>query len=286
MTTTSLPVLEFHNGLTVPRLGMGTWAMGDTPDKRQEEIAALHYGLEAGLRVIDTAEMYGNGRSEMLVGEAIADRRKDVFLTSKVLPSHASYDKTFEACERSLRHLKTDYLDLYLLHWRGSVPLKETIRAFESLKSQGLIRAWGVSNFDCSDMEELTLVSPDCQTNQVLYNLEYRGTEYDLLPYDNRQKIITTAYSPLGQGKDLLRHPTLKAIAAHHTTTLGPANTAQIALAWVLRQKNLLAIPKASSMQHQKQNIAALEINLTEADLAALDQAFPPPSYKVPLAVL
>ncbi|MDF7673246.1 aldo/keto reductase [Acetobacteraceae bacterium ESL0709] len=284
--TTALPVLEFRNGLTVPRLGMGTWAIGDAPDKRQNEIEALRYGLDAGLRVIDTAEMYGNGRSEMLVGEAISDRRKDVFLTSKLLPSHASYDKAFEACERSLRHLKTDYLDLYLLHWRGSVPLKETVRAFDALKQQGMIKAWGVSNFDCDDMEELEVISPDCQTNQVLYNLEHRGIEFDLLPYDTDRKVITTAYSPLGQGKTLLQHPALRVIAARHTTALGPATPAQIALAWTLQKNTILVIPKASTPEHQKNNIAALEITLTDSDLAELNRAFPPPSSKLPLAML
>lgn len=286
MPLSSLPSLKFHNGLTVPCLGMGTWAMGDAPDKRQNEIEALRYGLEAGLSVIDTAEMYGNGRSEMLVGEAISGRRDKVFLTSKVLPSHASYDKTLESCERSLRHLKTDYLDLYLLHWRGSVALEETVRAFNVLKEQGLIRAWGVSNFDCADMEELEQVTQDCQTNQILYNLEARGTEFDLLAYDENKKVVTTAYSPIGQGKDLLRHPALKVISSRHTTTLGPATPAQIALSWVLRRKNMLVIPKAATLEHQKQNIAALEITLTPTDLAELDKAFPPPSYKVPLAVI
>ncbi|QHI96211.1 aldo/keto reductase [Aristophania vespae] len=286
MTTSSLPHFTFRNGLQVPLLGMGSWAMGDKQNQRKSEIESLQYGLDAGLRVIDTAEMYGNGRSEALVGDALKGRRQKAFLVSKVLPSNASYENTIRACERSLKHLQTDYLDLYLLHWRSAVPLKETVRAFEDLTKRGLIKAWGVSNFDCSDMEELDHVSANCLANQVLYSLEHRGIEYDLISWNAKKNIATMAYSPIGQGADLIQHPTLKAIAAHHETSLGPASAAQIALSWVLRHKNILAIPKAGTLEHQKQNIAALEIQLTEKDLAELERAFPPPTHKVPLAVI
>ncbi|QDH14371.1 aldo/keto reductase [Formicincola oecophyllae] len=271
---------------------MGTWAMGDAPAKRPQEIAALRYGLEHGLHVIDTAEMYGNGRSETLVGEAIAPFARDrVFLVSKVLPSHAAHDDVLKACRQSLARLGTDHLDLYLLHWRSSVPLAETVGAFEALMADGLIRSWGVSNFDVDDMEELAAVpgaqaANGVQANQILYALEYRGTEWDLLEADRAQGVVTMAYSPLGQAKRILTSPALKAIAAKHHTSLGPATPAQIALAWVLRQPGVLAIPKAGTVAHERENIAALEITLSAADLLALDRAFPPPLRKRPLACI
>lgn len=289
LSSVTLPTVAFRNGVRVPALGMGTWSMGDMVSKRAEEVEALRYGLDAGLKVIDTAEMYGNGRSESVVGEAIAGRRQDAYVVSKVLPSHGAYDDVLAACRRSLGFLKTDYIDLYLLHWRSRTPLEETIAAFETLEKDGLIRGWGVSNFDVADMEELarTTGSNDrALANQILYSLEHRGTEFDLLARDAQAGVVTMAYSPLGQGRALLRQPVLAEIAARHTTTLGPATPAQIALAWVLRLKNMLAVPKAASVAHQKLNITALQIALTPRDLADLDRAFPAPRQKQSLAVI
>ncbi|MBF0861450.1 aldo/keto reductase [Gluconobacter kanchanaburiensis] len=281
-----MKTVTLRNGVTVPALGMGTWNVGDSAARRTDEIESLRRGLEAGLRVIDTAEMYGNGRSETLVGEAIADVRDDVYLVSKVLPSNASYDGVRKACRRSLKHLGTDWLDLYLLHWRGGTPLEETIRAFEDLREEGLIGGWGVSNFDIDDMEEVESLSGSCLANQVLYNLEHRGTEFDLLEHDREEGTVTMAYSPLGQGGELLDHPALKEVASRHETSLGPADAAQIALAWVLRRPNVMAIPKAGSPKHVAGNLASLEIGLTAADLKTLDNAFPPPKRKVSLAMI
>ncbi|MFS8370466.1 aldo/keto reductase [Acetobacter indonesiensis] len=277
------------DGTVLPALGMGTWNMGETGGARfQDEVASLRYGLDAGLRVIDTAEMYGSGRSESLVGEAIFPQRDKVFLVSKVLPSNASADGVATACRNSLRRLGTDRLDLYLLHWRGGVPLGETIQAFRKLKQEGLIRHWGVSNFDVEDILELEEYTRpgECVVNQILYSLEHRGVEYDLLDADRHRNIVTMAYSPIGQGGALLQNKALKAVAARHKTSTGPATPAQIALAWVLRQRNMLAIPKASTVAHLKQNIAAQDIELTEADLTDLDQAFAPPSRKVSLEMI
>lgn len=281
-----MKTVTLRNGVTVPALGMGTWNIGDNAARRSDEIESLRQGLEAGLRVVDTAEMYGNGRSEELVGEAIADVREDVYLVSKVVPSNASYDGVRKACRRSLKHLDTDWLDLYLLHWRGGTPLEETIRAFEDLKDDGLIRGWGVSNFDVDDMEEIESLSGNCLVNQVLYNLEHRGTEFDLLDHDLSTDTVTMAYSPLGQGGELLEHPALKDVASRHETSQGPADPAQIALAWVLRRPNVMAIPKAGSPKHVAGNLASLEITLTDADLKTLDSAFPPPKRKVSLAMI
>ncbi|WP_040509216.1 aldo/keto reductase [Gluconobacter morbifer] len=281
-----MKTVTLRNGTTVPALGMGTWNVGDSAGRRPDEIRSLQQGLEAGLRVIDTAEMYGNGRSEKLVGEAIADVRDEVYLVSKVVPSNASYDGVHKACRRSLKHLDTDWLDLYLLHWRGGTPLEETIRAFRELQDDGLIRGWGVSNFDVDDMEEIESLSDDCLANQVLYNLEHRGTEFDLLEHDRKSGTVTMAYSPLGQGGELLDHPALKEVASRHETSLGPADAAQIALAWVLRRPNILAIPKAGSPKHVAGNIASMEITLTDDDLKTLDAAFPPPKRKVSLAMI
>ncbi|UMM08799.1 aldo/keto reductase [Gluconobacter frateurii] len=281
-----MKTVTLRNGTTVPALGMGTWNVGDSADRRSSEIESLRKGLEAGLRVIDTAEMYGNGRSEKLVGEAIADVRDDVYLVSKVLPSNASYDGVRRACRRSLERLETDWLDMYLLHWRGGTPLEETIRAFEDLQADGLIRGWGVSNFDVDDMEEIENLSGSCQINQVLYSLEHRGTEFDLLDHDLKAGVVTMAYSPLGQGGELLQHPALKEVAGRHETSAGPADPAQIALAWVTRRENVMAIPKAGSSKHLLSNVASLEIVLTEDDLKVLDRAFPPPQRKVSLAMI
>jgi len=275
--TTTLP-----SGAAVPVLGQGTWPMAEDPRLHDQEVAALRSGLDLGLTLIDTAEMYADGRAEELVGEAIAGRRKEVFLVSKVLPSHATRSGTIAACERSLRRLATDRLDLYLLHWRETVPLEETIAAFESLIRSGKIRFWGVSNFDLSNMEELIeLPAGDAvQTNQVLYNLTRRGIEYDLLPWCRERGLPIMAYSPIEQGR-LLGHSTLRLIADQHSAT-----PAQIALAWVLRQEGVIAIPRASKPEHAQENRAALDIQLTQNDLYMLDQAFPPPDKKVPLEML
>ncbi|CAP57260.1 aldo/keto reductase [Gluconacetobacter diazotrophicus] len=276
------------DGTRLPALGMGTWALGDRADRRAQEIESLRGGLDQGLRLIDTAEMYGSGRSESLVGEAIAGRRDEVYLVTKIVPSNASRRQVPEHCRASLRRLGTDRIDLYLLHWQGAVPLEETVEAFERLKDEGLIGAWGVSNFDAGDMDTLAHVTGGvhCAANQVLYSLDYRGVEFDLLEADRRRHVLTMAYSPLGQGGDLLRAPVLARIAARHETTLGPATPAQVALAWVLRQPNLVAIPKAGSPAHQRENIAAAELALNAEDLAAIDRSIPPPARKVPLAMI
>lgn len=263
-------------------MGQGTWFIGDRVAERDEEIAALRRGLDLGLGLIDTAEMYGNGAAETLVGEAILGRRDEVFLVSKVLPSNASLDGTIAACEGSLRRLGTDRLDLYLLHWPGGVPLDETIEAFERLIAAGKIRSWGVSNFDPNDMAALTAHSGSAavQTNQVLYNLTRRGIEYDLLPWCRANSLPIMAYSPIEQGR-LLDAPVLAEIARKHQT-----NPAQIALAWLLRQDGVLVIPKAGRIAHVEENRQALDIELTADDLAALDRAFPPPTGPRPLEML
>ncbi|NHN83573.1 aldo/keto reductase [Acetobacter musti] len=280
--------VKFRNGVAVPALGMGTWNMGDNAASRSEELESLRAGIELGLRVIDTAEMYGNGRSEHVVGEAISGIRDKVFLVTKVLPSNASRKGVLQACRNSLARLKTDYVDLYLLHWCGSVPLAETFEAFEHLREDGLIRNWGVSNFDVEDMKELdsTPGGDQCLVNQILYSLEHRGVEFDLLGEDRKRDVVTMAYSPIGQGGGLLRNEALAAIARRHKTSLGGATPAQIALAWVLRQPNLIAIPKASSVRHLRENVAAQEIRLSDEDLARLDHAFAPPTRAVPLEMI
>ncbi|RFA18121.1 aldo/keto reductase [Subtercola boreus] len=270
-------MISFPNGTTVPSLGQGTWNMGDSPTIRGAEIDAIRTGVDLGLTVIDTAEMYGNGRSEELVGEAISGRRDDVFLVSKVLPSNASAKGTVEACHASLRRLGTDRLDLYLLHWRGRHPLEETVAAFEALVADGSIRAWGVSNLDTSDLQQLP---PGCQTDQVLYNLSRRGPEFDLLPWTTSVGMPVMAYSPVEQGR-LLDEPALADIARE----LG-ATPAQVALAWSMRNGSVLAIPKASTAQHVRENAAARDLHLSAADLKRLDDAFPPPVRSVPLEML
>lgn len=248
--------------------------MGDHPSKRRDEITALRLGINLGLTLIDTAEMYGDGRAESLVGEAIAGMREQVFLVSKVLPSNASRKGVRRACEASLKRLHTDCIDLYLLHWSSSHPLEETIRGFEDLLSSGKIRHWGVSNFDVAEMEELLAMrgGAACAVNQVLYNLTRRGIEYDLLPWCRERGIPVTAYSPIEQGR-LLGNPALKRVAARHGAT-----SAQVALAWLLHQENIVAIPKAGTPAHVRENRGALDLCLTRQDFAELDQAFPPPS--------
>lgn len=269
MRKTKLP-----SGESIPVLGQGTWYMGDEPRRRAEEIATLRLGLDLGMSLIDTAEMYGDGASEKLVGEAIAGRRDEVFLVSKVLPSNASRNGTIAACERSLKRLGTDRIDLYLLHWRGRTPFAETIAAFEALQDAGKIRHWGVSNMDVDDLSEIARASGGdaIATNQVLYNLTRRGIEYDLLPQAQARGLPLMAYSPIEQGR-LTEYPEVEDIADKHGVT-----PAQIALAWVLRQQGVIAIPKASTLSHVQDNRAALDVKLTEEDLAELDEVFPPPS--------
>jgi diketogulonate reductase-like aldo/keto reductase len=277
MRTTKLP-----SGEAIPVLGQGTWHMAEEPRRRADEIAALRCGLDLGMTLIDTAEMYADGAAEQLVGEAIAGRRDEVFLVSKVLPHNATLRGTIAACERSLRRLGTDRLDLYLLHWRGQVPLAETLEAFVALTRTGKIRHWGVSNFDVADMEELERTSGGgaVATDQVLYNLTRRGIEYDLLPWCRKRGIPIMAYSPVEQGR-LLNHPQLQDIAERHRAT-----PAQVALAWVVRQDGLVAIPKAGTPAHVRENRAALDILLTDEDLAALDRVFPPPTGPQPLEMI
>lgn len=277
MRTTKLP-----SGESVPVLGQGTWYMGDHPGRRADEIATLREGLDLGMTLIDTAEMYGDGLSEELVGEAIKGRREEVFLVSKVLPSNASRSGTIAACERSLRRLGTDCIDLYLLHWRGRTPFAETIAAFEALQDAGKIRHWGVSNMDVRDMQEIDRVAGGeaIATNQVLYNLTRRGIEFDLLPEAQARKLPLMAYSPIEQGR-LADYPEVQDIADRHYAT-----PAQVALAWVLRQQGVIAIPKASSLEHVQANHAALELELTAEDLEELDAAFPPPHGPEPLEMI
>jgi diketogulonate reductase-like aldo/keto reductase len=279
--TTSMRTIRFPSGDTVPVLGQGTWGMAEGAHARADEIAALRLGLDLGMTLIDTAEMYGDGRAEELVGEAIAGRRQEVFLVSKVLPSNASRRGTIAACERSLRRLGTDRLDLYLLHWRGSTPLAETLDAFATLLQTGKIRSWGVSNFDVPDMQELlTANGEQVATNQVIYNLTRRGIEYDLLPWCLERHIPIMAYSPIEQGRMLGQAP-LRSVAARHGAT-----PAQVALAWVLRQDGVMAIPKAATSAHVRENRGALQVHLTDRDLAEFDRAFRPPTSKRPLEML
>lgn len=277
MRKTKLP-----SGLAVPVLGQGTWYMGDEAHRRADEIASLRLGLDLGMTLIDTAEMYGDGASEKLVGEAIAGRRDEVFLVSKVLPSNASRNGTIAACERSLRRLGTDCIDLYLLHWRGRTPFAETIAAFEALQDAGKIRYWGVSNMDVDDMREIERApgGDAMATNQVLYNLTRRGIEYDLLPQAQDQGLPLMAYSPIEQGR-LTEYPEVQAIADRHGVA-----PAQVALAWVLRQEGVIAIPKASTPEHVRENRAALDLQLTAEDLEELDDMFPPPHGPEPLEMI
>ncbi len=271
--------LRLGDGDAVPVVGQGTWHMGEDSAERSHEVAALRLGIELGMTLIDTAEMYGEGGAEEVVGEAIRNRRDRVFLVSKVYPHNASRKGVPEACERSLRRLGTECIDLYLLHWRGQYPLAETVEAFERLKEQGKIRRWGVSNFDLADMHELN--APACATNQVLYNPGERGIEFDLLPWCQAQGIPVMAYCPLGQGGQLLRNPAIVEVARRHG-----AQPAQVALAWSLRQPGVLVIPKSSNPTHLRANASAAEIELSAEDLAILDAAFPPPAHHQPLQMV
>ncbi|MFD3514803.1 aldo/keto reductase [Streptomyces sp. NPDC058657] len=276
---TSARTVTFPSGVRVPALGQGTWNMGDSRARRDGELAALRRGIDLGMTLIDTAEMYGSGASEELVGEAIRGRRDEVFLVSKVLPSHADSRGTVDACRASLRRLGTDRIDLYLLHWRGGVPLAETVEALEGLVNEGSIGAWGVSNLDVDDLDELPRGALP-ETNQILYNLTRRGPEYDLLPWCRERSVPVMAYSPLEQGR-LLGHGVLESVAQSHGAT-----PMQVALAWVLRDDHVIAIPKASTVAHVQDNHAALGLALTDEDLKALDAAFPAPVRKQPLEML
>ena len=282
LTKTAIHTTKLPSGEPVPVLGQGTWHLAEGKHPREEEIRALRVGLDLGMTLIDTAEMYADGGAEELVGEAIAGRREEVFLVSKVLPQNATRNGTITACERSLRRLRTDRIELYLLHWRESVPLQETVEAFQELVQAGKIRHWGVSNFDVSDMRELVALpfGSDVSTDQVLYNLTRRGIEYDLLPWCSKRNIPIMAYSPIEQGR-MLRHPTLVRIANHHDAT-----PAQVALSWVLRLEKIIAIPGSGSAQHTRENRAALDIRLTDRDFKELDRAFPPPDGPRPLETL
>ncbi|MBV9387314.1 MAG: aldo/keto reductase [Chroococcidiopsidaceae cyanobacterium CP_BM_ER_R8_30] len=274
--------LQLLSGQTIPVLGMGTWRMGENARNRQTEIDALRHGLDLGLSLIDTAEMYGEGGAEEVIAQAIATRRSQVFLVSKVYPHNASKRGAITACERSLKRLQTDYLDLYLLHWRGSVPLAETLDAFQTLQQAGKIRSYGVSNFDTEDMKEATHLSGGnaIVTNQVLYNLMRRGIELNLLPWCRQRGIPIMAYSPIEQGR-LLNNWTLEAIAQERGVT-----TAQVAIAWLLHQENVIVIPKSSRTEHVEQNYAALDLKLSPEELATLNAAFPLPTKPVSLEML
>ena len=273
--------LRLPDGTEIPTLGQGTWHMGERGARRAEEAAALRLGLDLGLGLIDTAEMYGEGGAEEVVAEAIAGRRDEVFLVSKVYPQNAGGRKLEAACERSLRRLRVERIDLYLLHWRGGIPLAETVAGFERLRAAGKIGRWGVSNLDVADLKELGPALADCATDQVLYSLEHRGPEFDLLPFCRARAMPVMAYSPVGQGGALLRHPALRAVAARHGAT-----PAQVAIAWTLRAPGVVSIPKAADPEHVRQNAAARDLALTAADLAELDAAFPPPRRKRGLAML
>lgn len=277
----------FERGLALPAIGQGTWYMGENAGQRQKEIAALRAGIDAGLTLIDTAEMYADGGAEEVVGEALQGRREQVFLVSKVYPWNAGGQKAVAACDASLRRLKTDYLDLYLLHWRGNYSLAETVEAMETLIRQGKIRRWGVSNLDYDDMQELYGVTGGkaCATNQVLYHLGSRGIEFDLLPWCQQQQIPVMAYCPLAQAgrlrDDLFNSRAVQDVAHAHQAT-----PAQVLLAWAIRQPGVMAIPKASSVDHVKENAAALALQLSDEAIALLDQAFPAPGRKTPLDVV
>ena len=277
MKTVALP-----SGDEVPAFGLGAWNIGDSAAERAEEIATLRLGLDLGAKVIDTAEMYGGGRSEELVGEAIAGRRDEVFLVSKVLPENASREGAVAACERSLKRLRTDRIDLYLLHWRGSVPFAETIEAFIALQKAGKIRHFGVSNLDLSDMDEWWTAAGGkaCAANQLLYNLSRRGIEWDLLPWLRERKVAVMAYSPIEQGR-LLREAKFAGFAQRHGMT-----AAQAALAWLLHKDGVIAIPKTGRRERLKENLGALAAPLDAAQLAELDRLYPPPKRAQPLDML
>ena len=282
MATARIPVTTLPSGAKIPIFGLGTWRMGEDARRRAGEVAALRHGLELGVTLIDTAEMYGDGEAEAIVADAVGKWRDEVFIVSKVLPENSSRRGTIAACERSLKRLRTNRVDLYLLHWRGSPPLQETLAGFATLMEAGKILDWGVSNFDIGEMEELweTPGGEGVVTNQVPYNLTRRGIDYDLIPWCRERGIPIMAYSPIEQGR-MLGHAALREVAARHKAT-----PAQVALAWLTRQDGVIAIPKASTIAHLDENLGALELRLTGADLAALDRAFPPPTRPKPLDIL
>jgi diketogulonate reductase-like aldo/keto reductase len=274
--------LNLPAGETVPVLGQGTWRMGESRSRRKEEVVALKRGLDLGLGLIDTAEMYGDGGAEEVVAEAVKGRRNEVFIVSKVYPHNASRAGLIAACERSLKRLRTDRLDLYLLHWRGGIALSETLAGFLELKTAGKIRHFGVSNFDLSDMKELFSLEggQDCATNQVLYNLRHRGVEFDLVPWCGSWGLPIMAYSPLEIGP-LQRSSALRRVAERHGSSI-----ARTALAWLLSREGVITIPKASRIEHVEDNRAALDLQLTADDLAELDRASPAPRQAVPLEMI
>ncbi|MBC7398066.1 MAG: aldo/keto reductase [Bdellovibrionales bacterium] len=274
-------LIRFPDGTQVPALGQGTWMMAEKPARRADELAALREGVELGLTLIDTAEMYADGESERLVGEAIRGLREKVFLVSKAYPQNASRQRLPQACEASLKRLGTDRLDLYLLHWRGPIPLSETVEAMEKLVVAGKIKRWGVSNLDTADLKELVAAGGSaCATDQVLYNLNRRSPEYDLLPWLAGKGIPTMAYSPVEQGR-LIDNAQLREVAKGLSAT-----SAQVALAWVLRHSNMITIPRAGHIAHVKENRLAAELHLSASDLAVLDAAFPRPGKRLPLEIL
>lgn len=279
--------ITLKDGTVLPAIGQGTWNMGDDAARRHDEIEALQRGLDLGLSVIDTAEMYGEGRSESLVGEAIQGRRDDTFLVSKVYPHNAGGERLVNSCEQSLKRLGTDYLDLYLLHWRGQIPLHETVEGMERLVRDGKICRWGVSNLDVDDMNALINL-PDgknCAVNQVLYHLGSRGIEYDLLSWQEEHQIPVMAYSPLAQAgslrRELMNHPVVQQVADEVE-----AQPFQVMLAWCIRSGHVLAIPKASSAAHVEDNAAAAALELNDEQVQRLDEAFPAPTHKVPLDII
>jgi len=279
MKSTVLPDDE-----SVPVLGQGTWRMGESKRAHADEVAALRLGIELGMTLIDSAEMYGEGGTEKVVADAIEGRRDRVFIVTKVYPHNASRAELPKACEHSLKRLCIETIDLYLLHWREKTPpLEETIETFEKLRTAGKIKRWGVSNFDVDDMEELFAIENgrNCSVNQVLYNLEHREIEFDLLPWSQKNKIPIMAYSPVGHDRGLLENKTLTKLAKRHDAT-----SAQIALAWVLRQPGVIAIPKASNEKHVRENARSIKIKLTEEDFVELDREFPPPKSKKSLPML
>ncbi len=282
MDTARLPTVQLADGPVVPALGAGTWRMGERKRERVQEIAALRAAIDAGMTLIDTAEMYGDGGAETLVGEAIAGRRDETFVVSKVYPHNAGAKAAIAACERSLARLRIERLDLYLLHWRGRVPLAETVAAFERLVHDGKIARWGVSNFDVADMAQLQRVpgGERCATNQVLYHLRERGVEWDLVPWMRERRMPLMAYSPLAQGA-LAADARLGAIARRLGCT-----AAQLAIAWLIARNDVIVIPKSNDVAHVRANRAAADLRIDAATAAAVDAAFPPPAGKRPLAIV
>ena len=279
----NMPRITLPDGESVPAYGQGTWHMGETRSRFADEAAALKLGIDLGITLIDTAEMYGNGAAEEIVAEAAKGRRDKLFIVSKVLPYNASQRGTIDACERSLKRLKTDHIDLYLLHWRGSYPFAETLAAFDKLRQQGKIRHHGVSNFDRRDLDEWTKLAAGgtVASNQILYNLTRRGPDWDLIPWCRQRNISIMAYSPIEQGR-MLSSATLAAVAARH----GSATPSQVALAWLLRRDGMIVIPKAANKEHVRENVGALDLALTDEDIAELETAFPPPKGRTALGML